>query len=83
MSQVLVDVNDFTTGFFDDIIVFSNTENEHIAHVERVLKILSESGLRVNLNKCVFCVSEVEYLGFKVRNGKVSPAEEKTSVIRN
>jgi hypothetical protein len=83
VSQVLVDVNDFTTGFFDDIIVFSNSEDEHLAHVDRVLSLLAESGLRLNPKKCVFCVSEVEYLGFKVGNGKVSPAEEKTSVIRN
>lgn len=82
VSQVLLYVNDFTTGFFDDIVIFSDSEDEHFSHVETVLSVLLEAGLKLNPNKCQFFRDQIEYLGFTIGHQLLSPAESKISVIR-
>ena len=40
--------------YLDDIIVFSNTVEEHVTHVEEVLQVLRDSGFSLKLKKCSF-----------------------------
>ena len=47
---------------FDDIVVFSETFEDHCEHLHLVLTALMESGLQANVNKCKFFLSQ-----FKVR----------------
>ncbi|KAI0497463.1 hypothetical protein KFK09_020691 [Dendrobium nobile] len=51
----------FVLVFFDDILVY-RTE-EHWEHLKKVLEVLQENQLRVNLKKCCFAQASVEYLG--------------------
>ena len=55
-----------TYCFLDDIIIFStSTETDHLAYVTKCLKKLDEDNLRVNLQKCHFAKTEIEWLGYK------------------
>lgn len=49
--------------FFDDILVFSCSWEEHEEHLRCVLGILSQHQLHANHKKCSFRQEEVEYLG--------------------
>lgn len=53
----------FILVFFDDILVFSKTPEEHITHLNIVMDILKEHQLSVKQSKFVFGVPQVEYLG--------------------
>jgi hypothetical protein len=46
--------------YLDDIIVFSKTPAEHMAHLDAVLHRLYRAGLTLNLNKCIFFKETVE-----------------------
>ena len=61
--------------FFDDILIYSKSWEEHIQHVDRVLKIVKETQLYAKPSKCFFWVKEVEYLGYSVSHEgvKVDP----------
>ena len=50
----------------DDILVAGRTEEEHWARVTEVLGRLQAAGVRLQLEKCLFAVSELPYLGFIV-----------------
>jgi len=50
--------------YIDDILIYTQTEEKHIELVYWVLKKLSENGLCVNINKCIFRVPKVEFVGF-------------------
>ena len=49
--------------FFDDILVFSKTFEEHLEHVAQVLTILQEKEWKVKMSKCAFAQQEIAYLG--------------------
>ena len=65
----------FVLVFFDDILIYSKSWEEHIQHVDRVLQILKEKQLYAKPSKCFFGVKEVEYLGHIVSHEgvKVDP----------
>ena len=65
---------------FDDILVFSKDEEEHVAHIHKVLKILRKHQLYAKLSKCHFAKDELHYLGHVVGKygNKVDPAKIKT-----
>ena len=46
--------------YLDDIIVFSNTVEEHLTHVDEVLQVLRDSGFSLKLKKCNFFTQSVD-----------------------
>jgi hypothetical protein len=61
--------------YLDDILIFSNTAEEHAQHLKEVLSILREEKLYAKMSKCRFFQTELEYLGHLVgRDGvRVDP----------
>jgi len=55
-----------TATFIDNIIVATDTKEEHDELVEEVLKRLEENNLFVKLEKCQWKVKEVEFLGMVI-----------------
>ncbi|KAA3677052.1 uncharacterized protein DEA37_0001247 [Paragonimus westermani] len=66
----------------DDIVIYSNTESEHAAHIDAVLNRIKNSGLRINADKSQLGRSSVVLLGHKVGQGEIKPLPEKILTIR-
>jgi hypothetical protein len=49
--------------FFDDILIYSRTWAEHLAHLEEVLGIMQAQSLYAKESKCEFRMRELLYLG--------------------
>lgn len=49
--------------FFNDILVYSATLEQHLELLEQVFEKLRKNGMKVKMSKCSFGVSSVEYLG--------------------
>jgi len=63
MSSLLGDLS-FAQVFQDDIIVFSNSYEEHFDHMTEVLSTLNQAELIINRDKCNFFHTEIKPLGF-------------------
>ena len=62
----------FILVFFDYILIFRKTLNEHLYHLELTLQLIKKHSLFAKRSKCVFAKQEVEYLGHMVSNKGVS-----------
>jgi len=74
-------LDDFCTAFLDDILIYSNTLEEHKKHVYKVLKALSDAGLHLKPEKCHFHKQEVKYLGFIIGTNGIRMDPEKVSCV--
>ncbi|GFU91801.1 retrovirus-related Pol polyprotein from transposon 17.6 [Trichonephila clavipes] len=69
--------------YLDDIIVFSETFEDHLIRLRLVLKCLQEAGLKLNSKKCLFAAQEVKILGHLVSSNGVRPDPDKIKAVRN
>jgi hypothetical protein len=73
----------FVLFLFDDIFIYSKTWTEHLAHVDRVLHLLSQHQLFLKQSKCAFGASEVEYLGYLVGKDGVKVDPKKIATMQD
>jgi len=62
--------------------VFSKTEEEHVGHVDRVLRLLRGAGMTLRLPKCRFFHKTVEYLGHEIKPGRLGVMDAQTRALR-
>ena len=76
-------INHFFVVYLDDILIFSHSREEHLTHLEMVLKKLKEKVLRINLDKCDFMKEELVFLGFVISKGNPKMDLAKLEAILN
>lgn len=69
--------------FIDDILIYSNTFQEHIQHVKAVFQLLEQHQFKVKLSKCSFAVQELHYLGHVLSPNGVSTDPSKLTIVQN
>jgi hypothetical protein len=72
METIFASCADFISIYVDDIIIFSNSVEEHCEHIKRVLEIVNKNNLILSPGKCKFGYEEVAFLGHRVGRGKVT-----------
>ena len=67
--------------YIDDIIVYSQNEEEHAKHLEMVFKRLRQYNLTLKASKCNIGKHEVELLGYVISSDGIRPQKSKTEAI--
>lgn len=75
-------IGKFLGVYIDDLLIYSETEEDHIKHIEWVLDKLYLANMRVNLDKSQFFKTDVEYLGFIVSREGIKTCPSKVEAIR-
>ncbi|QSZ33856.1 hypothetical protein DSL72_005429 [Monilinia vaccinii-corymbosi] len=84
MNDVLFDYLDvFCIAYLDDILIYSENEEDHEAQVKLVLARLEAAGLQADLKKCEFNVKRTKYLGFIIFTEGVEVDSEKVEVVES
>lgn len=67
--------------FFDDILVFSESLEEHVQDVKQVLQLLQHDNWKVKSSKCTFGQQQVVYLGHVVSAAGVATDPSKIAAV--
>lgn len=67
--------------FFNDILVYSRTFEEHVAHLRAVFQLLSKDKWQVKLSKCSFAQRQISYLGHVISAEGISTDSNKIAAI--
>ena len=62
----------FAVVYLDDILVYSESEEEHVKHMKRILTLLKEANLLVKPEKCSFHVDKVDFLRYVITTEGIS-----------
>lgn len=73
----------FLLVYIDDILIPFTTIEEGLDYLEQTISALSSAGFTINLKKCKFFVTTIEYLGRQISNEGVRPSESKVSALVN
>jgi hypothetical protein len=82
MNKVFMEFLDkFVVVFIDEILVFSQNEEEHEEHLSLVLQKLREHRLYAMFSKCDFWLKEVSFLGHIITEGGIAVDPSKVQAI--
>ena len=83
MDGLLINHNDYTFVYIDNVAVFSNSWEQHIYHLITVFDVLLNAGLTIQAAKTQLATTSCIFLGYRVGGGYIFPHEAKISNVRD
>jgi len=84
MNEVLrAFIGRFVVVYFDDILIYSRSLEEHLEHLRAVFTALRDARLFGNLGKCTFCPDRVSFLGYVVTPQGIEVDKAKIEAIES
>ena len=72
----------FAFAYLDDVLVYSATPEDHIAHVRELFERFREAKLKLKDSKCNYLKKNIQYLGHLISGEGILPVKEKLESIR-
>lgn len=69
--------------YLDDLLIATDSFDDHVRVLTKVLDALKDAGLTINLDKCDFCKSELKYLGYIINSEGLKTDPQKLNCIEN
>ncbi|CAL8102051.1 unnamed protein product [Calicophoron daubneyi] len=73
---------DFAYVYIDDILVASNSPEEHYQHLASLFQRLKEHNTSINADKCQLGVDKIIFLGHEITAQGIRPVESEVKIIR-
>ncbi len=83
VEKVLEPVSHCSKNYVDDVVVFSKSWDEHLAHLKSVIECLGDAGFTIKLKKCHFGRKYLVYLGHRIGCGSLSVPEHRVEALRS
>ena len=83
MNEIFKDMIDHgVVIYLDDILIYSSSEEDHIALTKKVLERLQEHQLALSPEKCKWHMSKVNFLGYIISENGIEMDQEKIRTVR-
>nr|GEZ05240.1 putative reverse transcriptase domain-containing protein [Tanacetum cinerariifolium] len=73
----------FMIVFIDDILIYSNTKQEHQEHLKLILELLKKEELYAKFSKCRFWIRKVLFLGYVIDSKGIHVDPSKIKLIKD
>ena len=83
MSIILKGIKGVYVINYFDILVYSEDFKSHLLHLKEMFRRLRHANLRLNLSKCEFVKTSVEYFGHVIDGNGLRPSPQKVNAIQN
>ena len=74
--------NDLAITFFDDMLLHARSWDELLQKLEKVLQILKDARLTLNLKKCIFGADKVNFVGLELSKDGIGPGRKTSETER-
>ena len=71
MQNIFNENQAFILVYIDDLLIFSKTYKEHIAHLETFFRKVEQHGLILSKKKMEICKEKINFLGHEIGEGKI------------
>ena len=71
MQNIFNENQEFILVYIDDLLVFSKSYKEHIAHLETFFRKVEQHGLILSKRKMEICKEKINFLGHEIGEGKI------------
>lgn len=69
------------TAYIDDVLIYGRDPSECLQRLEEILSLIENARLTLNLSKCHFLMSKIDYLGYEISSEGVKPGEKKIQCV--
>ena len=75
MNDILNQFSHFTIVYIDDVLIYSNSIEEHWKHLNSFFKTIKTNGLVLSPSKCSLFQTKVRFLGHNIQYGHIKPID--------
>ena len=76
-------LDEFIIAYLNNIIIYSNSKEEHFQYIKWVLQRLTDEKMPIAIKKCKFYITKTEFCGFIIKLRKLSMDLKKIKAIVN
>ncbi|KAA0058436.1 Enzymatic polyprotein [Cucumis melo var. makuwa] len=81
MNDIFNQYQEFTIVYIDDVLVFSNTVDQHFKHLRVLLNAIKSNGLVVSQPKIKLFQTRVRFLGYEINQGIIKPIKRSLEFV--
>lgn len=81
LRRVLAGTEEFAICYVDDLLIFSKTWQEHLQHVDIMLRKIQGAEMTLNLRKCQWGLAQTKYLGLSINREGTEPDRDRIQGI--
>ncbi len=82
VMEIILEGLNFCIFYLDDVIVFSDTWEEHMEHIRIIFDRFRKANMKLDPKKCKFCSADIKFLGFQLHEDSISVPELKVKALR-
>ena len=75
MNEIFNEYTRFSIVYIDDVLIFSNSIEEHFKHLKNFQKIVRDNGLVISATKIKLFQTKIRFLGFEIYQGQIKPIQ--------
>uniref|UniRef100_A0A914E6X7 Reverse transcriptase domain-containing protein n=1 Tax=Acrobeloides nanus TaxID=290746 RepID=A0A914E6X7_9BILA len=83
INEIKKDLGKAFLAFLDDIILCSNSMEEHLRDIDYFLEVMIKNNLKLRMDKCQWARKEIKYLGYVISKDSIRPDPKKIEAIKN